>query len=188
MICRCAYVDSVVNRTPVPDPQTVRLTIEPYRAGSSQILVATSACSGFRQEILINQEKEFWRIPLQFKFLEPLNFTKNHRASTARAAHFSSASDVRLAKKLVIEICQNHPSVVESPPTIVTFEEFGDNRLKFTASTFLKGFDSHGLRLTTSTFPSTTRSRQPESKSRSHNATFTSAPPAPNSKPQSATQ
>lgn len=51
-------------------------------------------------------------------------------------------SDVRLAKKLVMDICQNHPSVVELPPTIVTFEEFGDSTLNITARTFLKDFES----------------------------------------------
>ncbi|MFK7768400.1 MAG: mechanosensitive ion channel domain-containing protein [Mariniblastus sp.] len=51
-------------------------------------------------------------------------------------------SDVRRAKEILRDICVNHPAVVESPPTTITFEEFGDSTLNLTARTFLKDFDS----------------------------------------------
>lgn len=51
-------------------------------------------------------------------------------------------SDVRRAKEIIMDICQNNPAVVDSPPTTVTFEAFGDSSLNISARTYLKDFDS----------------------------------------------
>ena len=46
-------------------------------------------------------------------------------------------SDVAKAKKLIFEICKSHPSIVEDPPTTITFEEFADSTLNLVVRTYL---------------------------------------------------
>ena len=46
-------------------------------------------------------------------------------------------SDVAKAKKIIFEICKNHPSIVEEPPTQITFSEFADSTLNLVVRTFL---------------------------------------------------
>jgi potassium efflux system protein len=46
-------------------------------------------------------------------------------------------SDVSKAKTLIFEICKSHPSIVDDPPTSITFEEFGDSTLNLVVRTFL---------------------------------------------------
>lgn len=51
-------------------------------------------------------------------------------------------SDVAKAKKLIFDICKEHPSIVNDPPTSVTFEEFADSSLNLVVRTFLGEVDS----------------------------------------------
>lgn len=51
-------------------------------------------------------------------------------------------SDVRRAQEIIREICVSHPAVVDDPPPVVTFEEFGDSSLNMSARIFLKDFES----------------------------------------------
>ena len=46
-------------------------------------------------------------------------------------------SDVAKAKKLIFDICKSHPSIVDEPPTQITFEEFGDSTLNLVVRTYL---------------------------------------------------
>ena len=46
-------------------------------------------------------------------------------------------SDVAKAKKIIFDICKSHPSIVEEPPTQITFQEFADNTLNLVVRTFL---------------------------------------------------
>ena len=46
-------------------------------------------------------------------------------------------SDVAKAKKIIFEICKTHPSIVEEPPTQITFQEFADSTLNLVVRTFL---------------------------------------------------
>ena len=46
-------------------------------------------------------------------------------------------SDVAKAKKIIFEICKSHPSIVEEPPTQITFSEFADSTLNLVVRTFL---------------------------------------------------
>ena len=72
-----------------------------------------------------------------------LNWTLSDKVNRIKiGVGIAYGSDVRRAKQLVMEICENHPLVVDSPPTVVTFEEFGDSSLNLTARTFLKDFDA----------------------------------------------
>ena len=50
-------------------------------------------------------------------------------------------SDVALAKKLVLEICEEHPAILKDPATSITFEEFADSSLKLVVRTFLGVID-----------------------------------------------
>lgn len=51
-------------------------------------------------------------------------------------------SDVKRAKELVLETCRNHPLILKDPPTVVTFEGFGDNSLNLVVRTFLPDLDN----------------------------------------------
>lgn len=46
-------------------------------------------------------------------------------------------SDVAKAKKIIFDICQEHPSIVDEPATSITFEEFADSSLNLGVRTFL---------------------------------------------------
>ena len=46
-------------------------------------------------------------------------------------------SDVARAKKILFDICKAHPSIVDDPPTQITFEEFGDSTLNLVVRTYL---------------------------------------------------
>ena len=46
-------------------------------------------------------------------------------------------SDVAKAKKILFDICKGHPSIVDEPPTQITFEEFGDSTLNLVVRTYL---------------------------------------------------
>ncbi len=50
-------------------------------------------------------------------------------------------SNVELAKELLLKICHDNPVVLDDPPTIVTFEGFGDNSLNLVVRTFLPDID-----------------------------------------------
>ncbi len=51
-------------------------------------------------------------------------------------------SDVELAKRILLEICEGHPKTIENPSTNVTFEQFGDSSLLLTVRTFVPNVDS----------------------------------------------
>jgi potassium efflux system protein len=46
-------------------------------------------------------------------------------------------SNVERAKELLLEVCNSHPIILDDPPTVVTFEGFGDNSLNLVVRTFL---------------------------------------------------
>ena len=46
-------------------------------------------------------------------------------------------SDVARAKKIIFDICRDHPSIVDDPPTSITFQEFSDSSLNLVVRTFL---------------------------------------------------
>ncbi|WP_419569572.1 mechanosensitive ion channel domain-containing protein [Rheinheimera sp.] len=51
-------------------------------------------------------------------------------------------SDVERAKELLRRTCQDHPLILKDPPTLVTFEGFGDNCLNLVVRTFLPDLDN----------------------------------------------
>ena len=51
-------------------------------------------------------------------------------------------SDVDQAKELLLKTCQDHPLILDDPPTLVTFEGFGDNSLNLVVRTFLPNLDN----------------------------------------------
>ena len=51
-------------------------------------------------------------------------------------------SDVLKAKKILLEVCSQHPKTVSDPPTAVSFEEFGDSSLNLVVRTFLSDVES----------------------------------------------
>ena len=51
-------------------------------------------------------------------------------------------SDVEKAKQLLLKTCQDHPLILDDPPTLVTFEGFGDNSLNLVVRTFLPNLDN----------------------------------------------
>ena len=51
-------------------------------------------------------------------------------------------SDVAKAKRVIFDICADDPSIVEDPPTSITFEEFADSSLNLCVRTFLGEVDS----------------------------------------------
>jgi potassium efflux system protein len=51
-------------------------------------------------------------------------------------------SDVDVAKELLLKTCTEHPLILDEPPTIVTFEGFGDNSLNLVVRTFLPDLDN----------------------------------------------
>ena len=51
-------------------------------------------------------------------------------------------SDVVKAKKIIFDICNDHPSIVDEPPTSITFEAFADSSLNLGVRTFLGEVDS----------------------------------------------
>ena len=46
-------------------------------------------------------------------------------------------SDVQEVKRLLLKTCNDHPLILDDPPTLVTFEGFGDNSLSLVVRTFL---------------------------------------------------
>lgn len=50
-------------------------------------------------------------------------------------------SDVDRAKKIIFDICAQHPAIIADPPTSITFEEFADNSLNLVVRTFLAQID-----------------------------------------------
>lgn len=51
-------------------------------------------------------------------------------------------SDVDRAKRLLLKVCHDHPLILDDPPTLVTFEGFGDNSLNLVVRTFLPNLDN----------------------------------------------
>jgi potassium efflux system protein len=51
-------------------------------------------------------------------------------------------SDVERAKELLLQVCHDHPLILDDPPTIVSFEGFGDNSLNLVVRTFLPNLDN----------------------------------------------
>ncbi len=51
-------------------------------------------------------------------------------------------SDTRRARNLLLEICHNHPEVLEEPPSRADFDEFGNSTLNFTVRTYLASMDN----------------------------------------------
>ena len=51
-------------------------------------------------------------------------------------------SDVGTAKALLLRTCNDHPLILDDPPTVVTFEGFGDNSLNLVVRTFLPDLDN----------------------------------------------
>ena len=51
-------------------------------------------------------------------------------------------SDVKRAKELLLKACNDHPLILRDPPTIVTFEGFGDNSLNLVVRTYLPDLDN----------------------------------------------
>ncbi|MFT7642058.1 MAG: potassium efflux system protein, partial [Pirellulaceae bacterium] len=54
-------------------------------------------------------------------------------------------SDVDKAKEVLLQTCNDHPLVLDDPPTVVTFEGFGDNSLNLVVRTFLPNLDNRLL-------------------------------------------
>ena len=50
-------------------------------------------------------------------------------------------SDTELAKRLLQETVDEHPEVLDDPPTIICFDAFGDNSLNFTVRVFVKTYE-----------------------------------------------
>lgn len=50
-------------------------------------------------------------------------------------------SDVAKAKQLLLQICREHPLILEEPESSVTFEAFGDSTLNLVLRTFLPNLD-----------------------------------------------
>lgn len=46
-------------------------------------------------------------------------------------------SNVKLAKELLLKICNDHPLILDDPMSVVSFEGFGDNSLSLVVRTFL---------------------------------------------------
>jgi potassium-dependent mechanosensitive channel len=51
-------------------------------------------------------------------------------------------SDVSKAKKLLLQVCNDHPLTMSDPGPNVTFEAFGDNTLNFVVRTYLPDLDN----------------------------------------------
>jgi potassium efflux system protein len=51
-------------------------------------------------------------------------------------------SDVDLAKRLLRQACAEHPKVLEDPPPLISFEEFGDSSLNLVVRAFLPDVES----------------------------------------------
>ncbi|MEM7454790.1 MAG: mechanosensitive ion channel domain-containing protein [Planctomycetota bacterium] len=50
-------------------------------------------------------------------------------------------SDVDKARQLLYQVCASHPMILDEPPTIVTFDKFGDSALNFKVRAFLPDID-----------------------------------------------
>jgi potassium efflux system protein len=51
-------------------------------------------------------------------------------------------SDTERVRDLLFKICNDHPLTLGDPPTMVTFEGFGDSCLNFVVRTFLPNLDN----------------------------------------------
>lgn len=51
-------------------------------------------------------------------------------------------SDVKQAKELLLKACNANPLILKDPPTVVTFEGFGDNSLNLVVRTYLPDLDN----------------------------------------------
>lgn len=51
-------------------------------------------------------------------------------------------SDTEQARSLLLQICHEHPLLLDDPPPVVTFEGFGDNTLNLVVRTYLPDLDN----------------------------------------------
>ena len=51
-------------------------------------------------------------------------------------------SNIELTKSLLLKVCTEHPLTLDDPPSVVSFEGFGDNTLNFVIRTFLPDLDN----------------------------------------------
>lgn len=51
-------------------------------------------------------------------------------------------SDVDKAKLILLDVCKDHPKIVNDPPVSVIFQEFGDSSLNLVLRAFLRDYDS----------------------------------------------
>ena len=64
------------------------------------------------------------------------------RKSSFRRVGVAYGSDVQQAKQLLRDICAEHPSILDEPKKIVTFEDFADSSLSLVVRTFLPDLEN----------------------------------------------
>ncbi len=106
------------------------------RGTVTRIRIRATTIRNFDQKDFIVPNKEFITGRL-------LNWTLSDKVvrQTLRVG-IAYGSDVREAKKIILDICERQPAVLSDPTPFVTFEEFADSSLNLTARIHLKDFDS----------------------------------------------
>ena len=66
---------------------------------------------------------------------------------TAIRVGVAYGSDVRLTESLLYQAAKEHPDVLETPPVLVIFDNFGDSSLEFELNVWLHSTAERGLRL-----------------------------------------
>jgi potassium efflux system protein len=67
-----------------------------------------------------------------------LSDTTNRLVTSVGVAY---GTDIKKAREILLDIVNNHPTILKDPPPRVTFDLFGDSSLNFTLRTFLSKMD-----------------------------------------------
>ncbi|TWU00962.1 mechanosensitive ion channel domain-containing protein [Stieleria varia] len=71
-----------------------------------------------------------------------LNWTRSDEiVRISVAVGIAYGSDTSMARKLLLESAAEHPDVLSDPPTLATFDGFGDNSLNFTLRVFVSTYE-----------------------------------------------
>ena len=104
---------------------------------------AWSARFGPAQRTVVNFDRKEYVIPnrdfITGRFVNwTLSDAINRIVFTVGIAY---GADVLKAKRILLEVCNNHPKTISEPPTSVVFDLFGDSCLNLTVRTFLAEVD-----------------------------------------------
>jgi potassium efflux system protein len=112
------------------------VTVDDVTGVVSRIRIRATAITNWDRKEYVVPNKEFITGRL-------LNWTLSDRTNRIVInVGIAYGSDTEKARLLLLKAAQEHPLILKDPPSVATFEGFGDNSLNFTLRTFLPSMEN----------------------------------------------